>query len=161
MRRFLIERNVYPQTPVRSLCTRLAAKMTTTCQPLFVQHRRCLLKQLSVCMIAASLTIFAIIGIPTIRHYSDTRQFVQTTCTVESSVFEDNSSVPCRHTESAHRGGLDHDSSYPCLTIKVDYMPRGSSGDGDRVTEAVLFKSYNSYTKSSSNKQVSISDTTK
>ena len=135
--------------------------MATTSQPLFVCHSRCLLKQLSVCLIAASVTIFAIIGIPTIRHYRDTIQFIPTTCTVASSVFEDNSSVPCRHTESAHRGGLDHDSSYPCLTIKVDYMPRGSNEDGDKVTGAVLFKSYNSYTKSPSDKPVSISDATK
>ena len=123
----------------------------------FVRHRRCLLMQLSVCLVAASLTGFGLIGVPTVRQYRYTRQFVSTICTVERSVLDNSSSVPCRHTESRHRGGMDHNSSFPCLTVRVGYEPRGGSTGDDAVTGAVLYMTYYSYLKCPSNKAVSAS----
>ena len=123
----------------------------------FVRHRRCLLMQLSVCLVAASLTGFGLIGVPTVRQYTYTRQFVPTTCTVERSVLDNSSSVSCRHTESRHRGGMDHNSSFPCLTVRVSYEPRGGSPGEDAVTGAVLYMTYYSYSRCPSTKAVSAS----
>ena len=130
--------------------------MMTAVKPwLCVKHRRCLLIQLSVCLVAASLTGFGLIGVPTVREYRDTRHFVSTICTVERSVLDNSSSVSYRHTESRHRGGMDHNSSFPCLTVRVGYEPRGGSTGEDAVTGAVLYMTYYSYSKCPSNKAVS------
>ncbi|KAI0214584.1 hypothetical protein LSAT2_000296 [Lamellibrachia satsuma] len=131
--------------------------MMTAVKPwLCVKHRRCLLIQLSVCLVAASLIGFGLIGVPTVQEYRDTRHFVSTICTVERSVLDNSSSVSCRHTESRHRGGMDHNSSFPCLTVRVGYEPRGGSPGEDAVTEAVLYMTYYSYSKCPSNKACSL-----
>lgn len=134
----------------------MTAETSSKCWSFLVKHRRCILVQLSVCLVAASVMGFGLIGVPTVRQYRDTRQFVPTTCTVETSVLYSNSSVSCRHSESAHRGGLEHNSSYPCLTVRVVYRPRGDGEDEDKVTKAVLYMTYYSYTKSPTDKACSL-----
>ena len=84
-----------------------------------MRYQHCVLLPISLILLVSGIVTLLLFGIGNLEPYTHTKNFKTATCiVVQSNV---SGSVPCRHQDTDDPHKIIHQSTYPCLTIIVNY----------------------------------------